>query len=70
MDEGVTGARMMSVVLHLRIIGRPARIGGLEALLDRMSASGEVWFATRAQIAERWREAAGLPAWAPKGAAA
>ncbi|SDX29106.1 Peptidoglycan/xylan/chitin deacetylase, PgdA/CDA1 family [Albimonas donghaensis] len=70
MDEGATEARMMSVGLHLRIIGRPARIGGLEALLDRMSASGEVWFATRARIAARWREAAGLPEWTPATSAA
>jgi allantoinase len=55
--------RMLSVGLHTRIIGRPARIGGLEAFLDHAMAAGDVWFATRAQIAHAWRAAIGLPEW-------
>lgn len=62
-EEGAREARMMSVGLHLRIIGRPARIGGLEALIAHMAATGEAWFATRAEIATLWRRQAGLPAW-------
>lgn len=63
--EGQTAPRMMSVGLHLRIIGRPGRIGGLAALLARMTAQGDVWFARRRDIAEHWRARMGLPAFAP-----
>jgi peptidoglycan/xylan/chitin deacetylase (PgdA/CDA1 family) len=67
-EEGRTEARMMSVGLHLRTIGRPARIGGLEALLAHMRGKGGAWFASRRQIAECWRAACGLPEWTPAGA--
>lgn len=63
--EGEKAPRMMSLGLHLRIIGRPARIGGLEALLETMTKRGGVWFATRAEIAEHWRKASGHPSWRP-----
>lgn len=63
--EGADEARMLSVGLHLRIIGRPGRIGGLEAVLAHIVAKGRVWFATRQQIAERWRTACGLEPWEP-----
>lgn len=55
--EGRDQARMLSVGLHLRIIGRPARIAGLEGLLQHMTAQPGIWFATRRQIAECWRKA-------------
>ncbi|RIX98188.1 chitin deacetylase [Aureimonas flava] len=50
-------ARMLSVGLHLRLIGRPGRIAGLENLLRIMAAERGVWFATRAEIARAWRDA-------------
>ena len=56
--EGGQGARMLSVGLHLRLIGRPGRIGGLDALLAHMAARPGVWFATRADIARCWKDAA------------
>ncbi|MGF1658273.1 MAG: polysaccharide deacetylase family protein [Rubrimonas sp.] len=65
MAEGETAPKMMSVGLHLRIIGRPGRIGGLEALLERMRATPDVWFARRCDIARHWRARMGLPAFAP-----
>ena len=52
--EGATAARMMSIGLHLRIIGRPARIGGLEAVLAHIASHDGVWIATRREIAEVW----------------
>jgi allantoinase len=52
--EGQDKARMLSVGLHLRLIGRPGRIGGLEALLAHMATRPGIWFATRRQIAECW----------------
>lgn len=45
------GPRMMSLGLHLRIIGRPGRIGALERFLDHVRGHGDVWVATRQQIA-------------------
>ena len=55
-----------SIGLHTRIIGRPARIGGLEAFLDHALARPGVWFATRAEIARAWRAGLGLPEWTPR----
>lgn len=51
-EEGATQTRMMSLGLHLRIIGRPGRIGALAAFLQYVSEKPDVWIATRAQIAE------------------
>ncbi|MEM6974111.1 MAG: polysaccharide deacetylase family protein [Pseudomonadota bacterium] len=64
--EGADQPRMMSIGLHQRIIGRPGRIGGLAALLDGLAARGGAWITTRAEIAARWREGCGLPAWQPR----
>lgn len=64
--EGATAPRMLSIGLHLRIIGRPARIGGLERLLEYLAGHEGVWFASRRQIAEAWRKSIGLPAWQPR----
>ena len=62
-QEGAETPKMMSVGLHLRMIGRPARIGGLEMLLDHMRSKGGAWFATREQIARHWRRLNDLPDW-------
>jgi len=48
------GGRMMSIGLHLRIIGRPGRIDGLARVLRHMRERGQVWFARRAAIARHW----------------
>ncbi|MBN8535198.1 MAG: polysaccharide deacetylase family protein [Rhizobiales bacterium] len=66
--EGEKAPRMLSIGLHLRIIGRPARIGGLERLLECMAQRSGVWFATREAIAHHWRAGLGLPAWRPRPA--
>jgi len=64
--EGEHGPRMLSIGLHLRIIGRPARIEGLERHLDYIASKNGVWFASRRQIAGAWRKGVGLPAWNPR----
>jgi allantoinase len=64
--EGARTPRMLSIGLHTRMIGRPARIGGLEAFLEHALSRGEVWFATRAQIAQAWRAGLGLSQWQPR----
>jgi peptidoglycan/xylan/chitin deacetylase (PgdA/CDA1 family) len=63
--EGAESPRMMSVGLHLRIIGRPGRIGGLERFLAHAAAKPGVWFARRDEIAHAWRAGVGLPRWQP-----
>lgn len=54
--EGVNTPRMMSLGLHLRIIGRPGRIWALEAFLKYVCSHDDVWVATREQIASHYRE--------------
>jgi allantoinase len=45
------GARMMSLGLHLRIIGRPGRIDAFRQFLAHVGAHSDVWVATREDIA-------------------
>ncbi len=61
--EGAAAPRMLSIGLHLRIIGRPARIGGLERFLEYAASHPGVWFARRDEIAHAWRAGTGLPPW-------
>lgn len=54
--EGRAGhPKMMSLGLHLRIIGRPGRVWALTAFLDHVAKHEDVWVATRGQIAEHFR---------------
>ena len=64
-EEGARAPRMMSIGLHLRIIGRPARITGLEQFLQHAAARPGIWFARRDDIAHAWRAGVGLPPWVP-----
>ena len=64
--EGAVQPRMMTVGLHLRIIGRPGRIGGLERFLAHVASRPGVWFARRDEIAHAWRAGIGLPRWTPQ----
>ncbi len=50
--EGGDHPRMMSLGVHLRIIGRPGRIGAYRAFIAHAASKPDVWFATRASIAE------------------
>jgi peptidoglycan/xylan/chitin deacetylase (PgdA/CDA1 family) len=53
--EGEAGyPKMMSLGLHLRIIGRPGRIWALEAFLQHVAARPDVWIASRGQIARHF----------------
>ncbi len=62
--EGAAGkAKMMSVGLHCRLIGRPGRAAALARFLDYARSHEGVWFPTRLAIAEHW--AARHPAPAP-----
>jgi allantoinase len=51
--EGEAGnPKMMSLGLHLRIIGRPGRIWALEEFLRHVTAKKDVWITTRHSIAQ------------------
>jgi putative urate catabolism protein len=53
--EGGSGmARMMSVGLHCRLVGRPGRAAALGRFLDHVAAHDRVWVARRIDIARHW----------------
>jgi len=53
--EGTDGrAKMFSIGLHNRLIGRPGKFAGLKRFLDYALAHPDVWFARRGQIAAHW----------------
>ena len=52
--EGATAPKMMSVGLHCRLIGRPARFAGLVKFIDHIMAHDKVWVARRIDIATHW----------------
>src|SRR5256885_4424560 len=52
--EGARHPKMMSVGLHMRLIGHPARAVGLERLLDYLGQQHGVWITRRLDIARHW----------------
>lgn len=53
--EGQEGrAKMFSIGLHCRLIGRPGKIAGLKRFLDYAQGHDGVWFARRIDIAQHW----------------
>lgn len=56
-EEGKAGdPKMMSLGVHLRIIGRPGRIGAFEAFLEHVKRHDDVWIATRKDIRDHWAQ--------------
>ncbi|WP_160153427.1 polysaccharide deacetylase family protein [Microbulbifer sp. ALW1] len=55
-EEGAEQPRMMSLGLHLRIIGRPGRIWALRAFLEYVREKSDVWVATRGEIAQHFAQ--------------
>jgi putative urate catabolism protein len=53
-QEGDTAPKMMSVGLHCRIIGRPARAAALAKFLDYIQNHERVWVTRRIDIARHW----------------
>jgi allantoinase len=53
--EGAEGApKMLSVGLHCRLVGRPARIAALARFLDHVAQHDRVWVTRRVDIARHW----------------
>ncbi|MCZ4354755.1 allantoinase PuuE [Roseovarius aestuarii] len=55
-SEGQAGqAKMMSIGLHCRLVGRPGRLMALRRFMNHARAHDDVWFARRIDIARHWR---------------
>ncbi|MGE2717105.1 allantoinase PuuE [Mycolicibacterium litorale] len=53
--EGVAGSpKMLSIGLHCRLAGRPARTAALERFLDHVQSHEKVWITRRVDIARHW----------------
>lgn len=48
------GGRMMSIGLHCRLAGKPARALAVARFLEHVQAHEKVWVATRLEIAQHW----------------
>ena len=55
-DEGATAPKLLSIGLHARVIGRPARFGALQQLVAHITGHPDVWVCTRADLARHWIE--------------
>jgi allantoinase len=53
---GLNQPRMLSIGLHARIVGRPARSASLERFLDYVAGHDRVWICRRMEIARHWAE--------------
>jgi peptidoglycan/xylan/chitin deacetylase (PgdA/CDA1 family) len=54
-EEGAAAPKIMSIALHDRLIGRPARAVGLIKFLEHVKKHDRVWCCTGRDIAEHWR---------------
>ncbi|MCY1305482.1 putative urate catabolism protein [compost metagenome] len=53
--EGVEGApKMLSIGMHCRLLGRPARLAALARFIDYVKGHEKVWIARRDDIARHW----------------
>ncbi len=52
--EAATSPKMMSVGLHLRLIGRPGRAAPLLRFLDHLARHDGVWICRRVDVARHW----------------
>lgn len=51
---GLDRPKMLSIGLHCRLVGRPARLAALARFLDYAAAHPGVWMARRVDIARHW----------------
>lgn len=53
-EEGETAPKMLSIGLHCRLIGRPARLAALKRFIEYTRGFEQVWYARRVDIARHW----------------
>ena len=54
--EGAESPKMLSIGLHCRLAGRPARLAALARFLDHVQRHDRVWICRRVEIARHWHE--------------
>lgn len=52
--EGEHSPKMLSIGMHCRLLGRPARFKAIQQFVDYAMGHSDVWFARRIDIAEHW----------------
>jgi putative urate catabolism protein len=65
--SGPDAPKMLSIGLHARIVGRPARLAALARFLAHAQSHAGVWFARRVDVARHWLD---VHPFKPRGAAA
>ena len=45
---------MLSIGMHCRLLGRPARLAALQRFIEYVKGHEQVWFARRVDIARHW----------------
>ena len=53
--EGLNQPKMLSIGLHCRLVGRPARAAALARFLDYVQGHDKVWITRRIDIANHWK---------------
>ena len=53
-EEGLDAPKMLSIGMHCRILGRPARFRALQRFLDHVQQHDRVWVCRRIDIADHW----------------
>ena len=53
-EEGAENPKLMNIVFHCRIAGRPSRAAVLKQFFDYVETKNNVWFTRRDQIADWW----------------
>jgi peptidoglycan/xylan/chitin deacetylase (PgdA/CDA1 family) len=54
--ESARQPKMMSVGMHMRLIGQPTRAAGIERVLDYVTKHKDVWVTRRIDLANHWRK--------------
>ena len=54
--EGAESPKMMSIGMHCRLLGRPARFRALQRFLDYVQSHDKVWVCRRIDIAQHWMQ--------------
>jgi allantoinase len=47
---------MLSIGMHCRLLGRPARLKGMQRFLEYVGQFDDVWCARRIDIARHWQQ--------------
>lgn len=55
-EEGAEAPKMLSIGMHCRLLGRPARMAALEKFIKYANSHDKVWFSRRVDIARHWHE--------------